>query len=300
VVADGRRSVMHALLVAVALLVVVPVDALAVPILGRNLLVQGSAFSVKPTRKTLVVAKEIATDVGTLTDPTVGGATLQISLTGATSTAKTYALDAAGWTAVKNGYRYRTSDKPPELEVQLSKTLGGVASFKVKIRQEAIGLLPPAPGDEALIVLDVASGDRYCVAFGGDAGGIEVKDTATQWKVKNPTAQPACPPTSNLPECSGEYTPCGSCGDGICVAHASGPPAYVCASLSGYSAGTCTSTAECSGARSCMIPSSFPPCPGGSGQCVVTCLNDLVCESEGIGFCAAAACVGTFCGVPCY
>ena len=282
-------------------LAALPVDAQAVPILGRNLVVQGSQFSISPKRMSLIVAKEVATDVGTLGDPTVGGATLRIALTGASPTAQLYTLDAAGWTAVKNGYRYRARDDYQDVQVQLGKTPSGVASLKVKIWKDAIGLLPPAPGDEALIVLDVAGGERYCVAFGGAAGGTEVKDTALQWKVKNATAQPACPPPSGtLPECFSELAPCGSCGDGICVAHLSGSPAYVCASLSGYSAGTCVSDGECTEPRTCMIPASFPPCPGGAGQCVVPCLGDLVCESEGAGFCATAACVGQFCVMPCH
>ncbi len=293
---------MHARLAAVALLVVVlPIDALAVPILGRKLIVQGSEVSLKPTRRSLVVAKEVATDVGTLSDPTVGGATLQITLTGATSTAQHYTLDAAGWTATSNGYRYRATGSPPEVQVLLARTPRGVASLAVKIKKEAIGLLPPNPGDEALIVLDVTGGERYCVAFGGAAGGTETKDTATQWKAKNATAQPACPPASpTLPECASEFAPCGSCGDGLCVAHLTGSPPLVCASLSGYSAGTCATSAECTEPRVCVIPSSSPPCPGGAGQCVVSCTGDLACEAEGAGFCASVACIGQFCLAPCY
>ncbi|MEO7434789.1 MAG: hypothetical protein ABI080_04820, partial [Candidatus Binatia bacterium] len=244
---------MHALqLVAVVLLVSLPANGQAVPILGRQLSIQGSAFSSKPTRKTLVIARETATDVGTLSDPTMDGARFQLTTTGGTPRAEDFILDAAGWTAVKNGYRYRSSGNPPEVQVQLTKTLGGVAFLRVKLRKNATGLLPPAPGDTALLVLDVAGGERYCVSFGGAAGGTEIKDSATQWKVKNATAEPACPPASSaLPECVSEFAPCGTCGDGICVAHLSGAPPYVCASQSGYSAGICSSSAECTAPRDC-------------------------------------------------
>ncbi len=251
---------MHTLqLVAVALLVALPANGFAVPILGRKLLIQGSAFSIKPTRKSIsCAAKKTATDVGTLSDPTVSGASLQIVTSGGSPTSQTYTLDVAGWTAMTNGYRYRTPGNPSELQVRIGKTPGGVASLKVTIKKDTIGLLPPAPGDEALLILDVTGGDRYCVSFGGAAGGTETKDTATLWKINNATAQPACPTGTPLPPCSGEFTPCGTCGDGICVAHTTGSPPFVCASTSGSSAGTCSTNVECTAPRECSIPASFP------------------------------------------
>jgi hypothetical protein len=230
----------------------------------------------------------------------VSGASLQIVTSGGSPTSQTYTLDVAGWTAMTNGYRYRTPGNPSEVQVRIGRTPGGVASLKVTVKKDAIGLLPPAPGDEALLILDVTGGERYCVSFGGAAGGTETKDTATLWKINNATAQPACPTGSPLPPCSGEFTPCGTCGDGICVAHTTGSPPYVCASTSGSSAGTCSSSSECTAPRVCSIPASFPPCPGGSGQCVVACNSDVICEAEAAGFCASVPCIGQQCLIPCF
>lgn len=291
--------VLHQAALAVAIVVVLPANAAAVPILGRTLLIQGSTSGSKPARRMLFTAREAATDVGTLPDPTAGGATLRISATGGTPMTKVYGLGAAGWTAVANGFRYREPSDPGAVQVKIAKTPSGVSSLKVTIKDADI-VFPPAPGDAAVVVLDIGT-DRHCVSFGGAAGGTEPKDTPTLWKIKNPTAQPACPSTSaSLPECFSEFAPCGTCGDGICVAHVSGAPSFVCASMSGYSAGTCASDGECTEPRECMLPSSTPPCPGGSGQCVVACGSDLVCEAELAGFCASVACIGQPCLLPCF
>lgn len=289
-------------LAAIVLLLALPADGLAAPILGRKLIVRDPNSS-EERRTVIVVGKETATDVGTLSDPTAGGATIQLIASGATSTAATYTLDAAGWVPVGNGYRYAgptTGD--PVKQVLLRKTPTGVALLKVVLRgntgTQDLSVRPPVPGDEAQLLLDVTGGDRYCVSFGGAAGGTETQDTATQWKVINATAEPACS-TSSLPACSGEFTPCGTCGDGICVQHLPGSPPFVCASQSGHSAGTCSSNAECTAPRECSIPPG-PPCPSADGQCLLPCATDAVCESASAGFCASVFCLGEACLLPCF
>lgn len=293
------RRLRLAVLVLVAAL---STDARAEPILGRKLTIRDPGTG-EDRRSVVIVARETSTDVGTLGDPTVGGATIQILADGAISTAASYTLDATGWTAVANGYRYvGPTSGDPVRRVLLRRTTSGVALLKVVMRgntgTQSLDLRPPAPGDEARVVLDVTGGDRHCVTFGGAAGGTERQDTATRWTVVDATAQPACP-TSTLPPCAGEFTPCGGCGDGICVHHASGLPAFFCASQSGYSAGTCTTSAECASPRDCSIPPN-PPCPGTTGECVLPCTGDAVCESAAAGFCASVTCIGEACLQPCW
>jgi hypothetical protein len=52
--------------------------------------------------------------------------------------------------------------------------------------------VPWNPGTEGGIILTINDGERYCATFGGSAGGNEVKDTATIWKIVNPPGQ-GCP-----------------------------------------------------------------------------------------------------------
>ena len=55
-----------------------------------------------------------------------------------------------------------------------------------------IGVVPPNPGNDGGFILSLNGGDSYCVGFGGAAGGVEIRDDAQQWAVKNPVAE-VCP-----------------------------------------------------------------------------------------------------------
>ena len=289
---------MYARLAAATLLLLATVAtsmAAGHPILGRRILVKDPTGD--PEQRTVIIlAKERPTDVGTLSDPTISGAQLEIVLSGGTPSNASYYLPAAGWETTGYGYGYRYTD--PVRRVFLKKSPSGLVQMKA-VLDGAVGfpLVPPNPGADAQVVLDVYGGDRYCIGFGGAAGGDVVKDTVQQWKVLSPTAEVACPAPS-LPSCPSEYTPCGSCGDGICVLHYSGDPFYVCASQSGFSAGACTSSAECTAPRSCFTGGG--PCPP-AGDCVLPCSSDGYCDAElSPGFCSASTCAGVFCMVPCY
>jgi len=290
---------MCARLVAASLLLLATVAtsmAAGHPILGRRILVKDQTGNPEQ-RKVIILAKERPTDVGTLSDPTIGGAQIEIVLSGGTPSSASHYLPAAGWESTGYGYGYRYSysgdrvflKKSPSGLVQMKAVLDGAAGFP---------LVPPNPGTDAQVVLEVYGGDRYCTGFGGGAGGDVVKDTMQQWKVVSPTAEVACPAPS-LPSCHSEYTPCGSCGDGVCVLHYSGDPSYVCASQSGFGAGTCTSNAECTAPRLCWAGNE--PCGTQPvGQCVLPCNSDAYCEADfSPSFCSASFCAN-FCLVPCY
>jgi hypothetical protein len=284
------------------LLAILGADALAAEyaILGARLQVKDPSPDAS-RRKVVIQAKERPTDVGTLSDPRIAGATLQVVLSGGTPAGASYPLPAPNWETSGYGYGYRysrPSSAPPTdpvLRAFIKKSPSGLMQMKVVLRG-ATNLVPPNPGSEAQIFLDVSGGDRYCTAFGGAAGGVEILDTAEQWKIAAAGAEGPCPPPG-LPACFSEFAPCGSCGDGICLAHYSGSPAFVCASQSGFSAGSCASSAECTAPRECATGGG--PCPP-FGECVLPCTSDAYCDAElSPGFCAASTCPGVFCMVPC-
>ncbi len=288
---------MYARLVAASLLLLATVStsmAAGHPILGRRIIVKDPTGD--PERRTVIIlAKERPTDVGTLSDPTISGAQLEVALSGGTSSNASYYLPAGGWESTGYGYRYTDSVR----RVFLKKSASGLVQVKA-VLDGAVGfpLAPPNPGTEAQVVLEVYGGDRYCTGFGGVAGGDVVKDTVQQWKILSATTEVACPAPS-LPSCPSEYTPCGSCGDGVCVLHYSGEPFRVCASQSGFGAGTCTSNGECTAPRLCYAGGD--PCPTQPiGQCVLNCSSDAYCDAAfSPSFCSGSTCAG-FCLVPCY
>jgi hypothetical protein len=136
-------------------------------------------------------------------DPTVHGATLRVIANGATSTDETYVLDAAGWDEIRprTSFRWRNNGLDPnpvhEVRLQLVGDRGLMrlkAILKGKVGTAPLAAVPPNPGVDAGIVLQIGGGGgTYCTPFGGAAGGDEVTDTAERWRIAFPTADPACP-----------------------------------------------------------------------------------------------------------
>ena len=84
--------------------------------------------------------------------------------------------------------------------VQLSKTAKGTFELKVKIQgklgtgpQPRVQIVPPNPGTGASVQLRINGGTKYCVAFGGAAGGKITDKGATSFKVTNPTDEGCSP-----------------------------------------------------------------------------------------------------------
>ena len=98
------------------------------------------------------------------------------------------------------GFKYlgpTGADADPVKLLLLKRTPGGTALLKVLIKgnvgTQSLDVVPPNPGADGGLILDINGGGRYCVAFGGAAGGTAAVNTAQTWTVSNATAQPGCP-----------------------------------------------------------------------------------------------------------
>ena len=220
-----------------------PVGAAERLILGKKLVVRDPSGS-EANRVTVVVAKETATDVpGIVGDPTVDGATLRIMTTGTSAVDEFYALHFFGWTATSTGFVFRgAGGVPPIVRVLLKRSASGVALLKVVLRGNVgsrdLDVVPPNSGSSGVAVLSINNGgDRYCASYGGAAGGTVARDTATVFRVKNPTAQPPCPADPPQHCCDfGTSQQCAWAGDAEDCIAAGGNPGdgnSVCDSASG-------------------------------------------------------------------
>src|SRR5439155_16346643 len=125
---------------------------------------------------------------------------LRVIANGTTNSDQTYILDAGGWTAFGTAqFKYAGptgADGDPVKRVLL-RTVGGTALLKVLIKgsvgTQNLNVVPPNPGADGGLILDINGGGRYCVAFGGAAGGTSTVNTAQTWTVVNASAQPGRP-----------------------------------------------------------------------------------------------------------
>lgn len=270
-----------------------PVVAAERVILGKKVLVRNP--SGEANRVTVVVAKETATDVPSIVgDPSVDGATLRITTSGGTPVDEFYTLFAFNWSAASSGFVYRgTSGTPPVQRVVLKRSSGGVALLKVVLRGNVgtrdLDIVPPNPGSGAAAVLIIHNGgDRYCASYGGAAGGTTVRDTATIFKVKNPTARPPCPPDPPQHCCDfGGLQQCAWAGDAEECAFAGGRPGdgnSVCDSATGLCtapppvAGNCCEGVTTVFGTNCGAgPGVAPVCTDAGG----TLFTSAVCTTAG-------------------
>jgi hypothetical protein len=187
----------------------IPAAATDHSILGRSLLVRSPGG--EPSRLVAVVAKETATDIASVSDPTASGANLRVYATGGSPAEQQFALPAAGWSAIRGGFRYRPpagAAPPVALALLRAKLSGAVGVADLEV-------VPPNPGEAGGIELEIGA-DRYCAGFGGLAGGEEKEDSATLWRIRRATAEAACsPPPTPTPTPAPTPTPVPSCGNGI-------------------------------------------------------------------------------------
>jgi cysteine-rich repeat protein len=170
-------------------------------------LIKGSKMVVKDPsgaelkRSIVVLGKETASDIGAaiVGDPTASGATLRVVATGATDSDETYALDAAGWSPTKTGFKYKGptgSDGDPVNQVVLTRTPGGKALLKAIVKgslgTQPVNVVPPNGATGGGVVLTINGGDSYCVGFGGAGGGSTAVDSTRIWKITNAVTQ-SCP-----------------------------------------------------------------------------------------------------------
>lgn len=186
---------------AAAFAALVPAGAWAADqlVLGKILLVKDPVPPDPTERKIKLMGKESGSPNTIEGDPTVGGATLRIIANGGTSTDQTFVMDAPGWEARSYGFKYRRTGASAVKGAQILKTPSG--RFQIKVGLHAalgpIDVVPPNPGTDATVVLEIAGGDRYCMGFGGAAGGVVVNEPPGNpfrvFKVRNPTAETPCP-----------------------------------------------------------------------------------------------------------
>jgi predicted acyl esterase len=160
-------------------------------VLGKRFLVKDPASAAQ--RKVVGIGKERSTDNVILGNPVANGAALEIIANGGTSSAQNFSLPKEGWRASSIGYRYSGSTGAIR-SVMIRRTPANVFIVKVVAsgRRGAVDVVPPNPGNDGGFVLTLNGIYRYCVAFGGAAGGTETADTAGAWSMRNATGQ-GCP-----------------------------------------------------------------------------------------------------------
>jgi hypothetical protein len=253
-------------------------------ILGARLVVRNPG-SGESTRSVVILAKESATEIPAIVgNPLAGGGRLMLGVDSGSS-GQSFFLDSKGWTATATGFRYSGSDDPtgpPVKKVALKRTPGGKAFLKVvlsgSVGVQPLDLVPPNPGSDALAILALSNGDAYCASFGGAAGGQVVANTALLWKVRNATAQPACPLL-----CCGFVASCSwedAVAAGFCseVGGTLGAPGAVCDGATGGCVSPPASAGNCCefGASLCFGGPSVqqPPCDEIGGAFVTGAICD--------------------------
>lgn len=164
------------------------------PIRGTKLLVSDPTGDVL-RRKVVVTAKDGPSSAAFAGgDPTLGGATLRIVTAGGTPSDLVVPLYPAAWQpSGSGGFRYLLRSPDGSIvSASLARSAKGIAKLKVQLKGVA-GIVPPAPGDEAIVVVSIAGGNAWCVGFGGAAGGSETRDDARTWLVRKPVTS-MCPP----------------------------------------------------------------------------------------------------------
>src|SRR5438105_3552593 len=167
---------------------------------GATQLVLGRKFQVKEpggpaTRKIAGQALEKFSNDSILGDPTQNGATLEVIAHGGTDSDQTFTLPKEGWSRLGSlGFKYSSKHAPGAVKkASIKLTPSGIFQIKVLIlgKNGPVDVVPPNPGDDGGFILSLASGDSYCVMFGGAAGGREIRDDGRQWYVTGPVSE-AC------------------------------------------------------------------------------------------------------------
>jgi hypothetical protein len=190
-------------------------------IVGQKLQIKDKA--TEKERKVTVQAKEPGTDIPPIPDLTTEFVTLDISTYGTTPSSVQYFLSPYpapyGWKASNTGAKYKPApgDSNPVKQVAIKRTTNGTALLKVQLKGDIgsspLNLEPANPGSGGSLSL-ATSTDRYCVNFGGAAGGAIKTNTEQQFKVvcggSAPCVETACPCSTNAaPTCGGGHCPNG-------------------------------------------------------------------------------------------
>ena len=170
-------------------------------ILGKGLTVKSP--STPDRRSVKVIGREKGSPNNIVGDPTSGGATLTINLTGGTPSTQTFTLNQGTsstgqpfWRAAgSTGFKYKDSkgDQTAVKGVLIKASPGGTFTLKIKISGRNDGgtnLVPPNPGTGGCAALAIGGGDTYNVLF-DSSSSIKNKD-GQLFKAKNPQNEGTC------------------------------------------------------------------------------------------------------------
>lgn len=185
-------------------------------ILGDTLQVKNPSTADK--RKIVGKAKEKGSDNTLVGDPTVAGATLTIRANGGTPSSQTFSLPAGTsastgkpfWSgdAVK-GFKYKDakSENGPIKGVAIRRSGKGVFQIAASggSKVAAITVLPPDPGTDGCLLLEIAGGDTYSVQFAPNDGVVTNKGPR-EYKHKKPSGEGTCVTTTTTTTTSSTST----------------------------------------------------------------------------------------------
>ena len=158
---------------------------------GRSFVVSESVPGNAAARKFTLAAKEAPSPNTILGNPYVSGATLTISIAGTTPSTQSFVMPPAyPWTASGGGFKWKGTGALRSFAIK--KTPAGVFTMTAVSRAGGL-LVPPNGGTGVHAVLTIGASERYCVSFGGVAGGTIVRDTSTLFKMTSPPAEGPCP-----------------------------------------------------------------------------------------------------------
>jgi hypothetical protein len=174
-------------------------------ILGKTFQVKDGAPGVDATKRKIVgLGKEKNSPDFIVGDPTISGATLQVVADGGSPSSQTFllpqGLSSTGksfWKATGTGFVYKDSLSEQGAVKTLVIKRSASGNFVLKaVALSKVGpivVVPPNPGTEGFVVLELLGGDRYCMQYGGAVGGLIKNVSNKLFKVTKVPTEGGCP-----------------------------------------------------------------------------------------------------------
>jgi len=197
-----RHAVTFAAIVGLASIVAGPCAAADQAILGR--IVQVKNPSTPDKQRVLVAAMEAASSSAIVGDPTTSGATLTVRVNGTEPTAQTIPLPQGAssltgrpfWRGdATKGFMYKDpkGEQGPVKLLRIKKSDRGTFLLWATLsgKYAAVSVLPPNPGTDSCVLLDITGGDSYSVKFSaGD--GVATNDGAREYTHEQVATKGTC------------------------------------------------------------------------------------------------------------
>lgn len=181
----------------VCALIVTGALAADVAVRGRRMVVREDPAG-EVNRRVVIVGR--APTTGATFEAPLAGAYLRVFVDGGEGVqSQLFFLEPEGWSPVSGGYRYsgHGANENPVEEVLVTIEPGKPARIRVVLNgglgTEPLNLVPPDPGTSGGLSIG-ATGDVFCVVFGGDAGGTTHSDSPSVWRIRHATGDGPCPP----------------------------------------------------------------------------------------------------------